>query len=202
MKFHTSNFAKSASDPNAISIARGRPKFYEGRQFWPLCPYKKHLEMWRTGNMSPDEWDLMYKRDVLDVLDVDVVAKQLGDGAVLCCWEAADDYCHRFQVAKWLKSAGHEVSETSGRYQSPEKIIEAEMIRKEKNQKFEGLSERQKKVLKLEETAYSCKKAGSRDMILKHLESEYRMLTSDEQVLVYGRLDESVRERLLQTSLL
>ena len=44
-----------------------------------------------------------YRHDVLGHLDPAKVAADLGPDAVLLCWEAAGEDCHRRLVAEWLE---------------------------------------------------------------------------------------------------
>ena len=88
-----------------VAIARGIPEWYEGRVYEPLMP------SWQAVKMADDEFDPYYLR-VLDRLDVRKVLSDVGDNAVLLCWEAPGKPCHRRMVAQWIKrETGMEVPE-------------------------------------------------------------------------------------------
>jgi uncharacterized protein (DUF488 family) len=107
----TSYFAKSGRHPNAVSIAVGCPPGFQGRQYRVLAPkywffakYKKdHDEVFYTEQ---------YQKEVLSVLDPKVVFEELGEDAILICWEKSGKFCHRRLVADWLeKNLGIQVPE-------------------------------------------------------------------------------------------
>jgi uncharacterized protein (DUF488 family) len=52
-------------------------------------------------------------RALLARLDPRLVARELGDGAVLLCWESDPALCHRTAVAEWLRAAGYDVAEVA-----------------------------------------------------------------------------------------
>jgi hypothetical protein len=98
----TSNFARSAKEPGAVSIARFQPKWYTGTRYMPLAPPSKLLKL--------DDWAeyrRRYHEEVLSRLDPDEVLRDLGvEGAghdiVLLCFEKERTHCHRGLVAEWL----------------------------------------------------------------------------------------------------
>ena len=102
MKLYTSYFAKNGIHPKAVSIAGRSPKFFNGRKYKDLNPkfwfFKKYNEV-------GDEiyYTTQYNKQVLDKLDPQEVVNDLGDGAVMLCWEASNKFCHRHLVALWLK---------------------------------------------------------------------------------------------------
>jgi hypothetical protein len=57
-------------------------------------------------------FDAAYK-ELLSGLDPHKVASEIGDGAVLLCWEGKAVDCHRGAVAAWLRGAGYDVEEIS-----------------------------------------------------------------------------------------
>ena len=98
---NTSYFAKSSNNFNAVSIAGRAPLWYSGRQYKKLAPkigfFKKYKE-------DGDETSFreQYQKQVLDQLDPQEVYKELGERAVLLCWEKSGDFCHRHLVSEWL----------------------------------------------------------------------------------------------------
>jgi hypothetical protein len=97
----TSYYSKSAKNPNAVSIAARCPEWYKGREYKQLAPkywfFKKYKE-----DGDEEFYKEQYQKLVLDFLDPKQVYEELGENAVLLCWEAADKFCHRHLVAEWL----------------------------------------------------------------------------------------------------
>lgn len=97
----TSYYAKSSNSYYAVSIAGRAPLWYSGREYKILAPklwfFKKYKE-------DSDErfYTVQYQKEVLDVLDPQKVYEDLGENAVLLCWEKPGKFCHRHLVARWL----------------------------------------------------------------------------------------------------
>lgn len=109
---HTTYFANAKKlDPslNLVSIALKTPQGFPGRVFKDLAPSWYMLEaVKRTGNEE------MYTRAFLEKLsrlDVHKVAKELGEDAILICYEGKGKFCHRHLVAEWLRQGGYQVTE-------------------------------------------------------------------------------------------
>jgi uncharacterized protein (DUF488 family) len=108
---NTSYYSKSANHPNAISIAGKSPDWFKGREYKKLAPkywfFKKYKE--------DGDWEFyidQYYKEVLDLLDPKQVYEELGQDAVILCWEAPGKHCHRHLVAEWLsKELGIEIKE-------------------------------------------------------------------------------------------
>jgi len=102
----TSNFASSASHPDAVAISRGVPRFYKGRRYLALAP-----PGWLLKAKEPELFDREYRKQ-LAALDAKQVAEELGSNAILLCWESFNVRCHRRLVAEWLEQAlGLEIPE-------------------------------------------------------------------------------------------
>ena len=114
MKFYTSNFRKSGRDPASVAISLGVPKWYHKRHYLHLAPAADMVHMTDEG-----EYRRRFAR-ILEKLDVQEVARQLGREAVLLCWEKEGEFCHRHLVADWLRAAGHEVEEVKDVYRGDE----------------------------------------------------------------------------------
>jgi len=111
MKFYTSNFRKSGRDPAAVAISLGVPKWFHKRRYLHLAPDRDMIQM-----TDEQEYRRRYAA-ILAKLDVHQVARDLGPGAVLLCWEPEEKFCHRHLVAEWLCGAGHEVEERTDVYE-------------------------------------------------------------------------------------
>jgi uncharacterized protein YeaO (DUF488 family) len=108
----TSNFKKSFSDPLAVAIVRFKPRNFKGRWYPKLAPSAPLLAAGRSGKLTGAKWRKRFEREVLAKLDPKTVAKELGQAAILCCYEGEGDDCHRHYVAEWLQAAGITIDET------------------------------------------------------------------------------------------
>jgi len=110
---NTSYFSKSGALPKAVSIARSHPSGWHGREFKQLAPPWELVNLYKLNGDEVVYTDL-YQRLVLDKLDPEEVYKELGEDAVLLCWEGPSKFCHRKLVAEWFKkNLGIEVKEMS-----------------------------------------------------------------------------------------
>lgn len=103
----TSYFGNPAikNDPRAVSIARWPPRWWgTRRRYVALAPSADLLRRSKTGLSWPD-YVAEYKRDILDKLDPTKVYADLGPDAILLCWEAPGENCHRRLVADWLEKS-------------------------------------------------------------------------------------------------
>ena len=108
---YTSFFAISANRENAVSIAGRSPSSYKGREYKKLAP-----KYWFFKKYKEDHDEQFYKeqyyKEVLDKLDPQEVYNDLGENAILLCWERSNEFCHRHIVAEWLmKNLSIEVKE-------------------------------------------------------------------------------------------
>jgi hypothetical protein len=104
----TSHFANIKNIPShlrPVAIAIGVPAWYKGERDLRLAPTRAMLKMTST------EYDKLFAK-ILDKVDPKQIADELGDNAVLLCWEKPGERCHRRWVAEFLEEAlGVEVPE-------------------------------------------------------------------------------------------
>ena len=100
-KMNTSYFAKSHKDPNAVSIALSSPAWYHGKEYKKLAPTWAMLNKCKEGK-NEAEYIVKYK-EILDKLGARQVYDELGEDAVLLCWEAPNRFCHRKLVVEWFQ---------------------------------------------------------------------------------------------------
>ena len=110
-----SYFAKSGNRlVQAVSIAGKAPDGYVlrgGRQYKKLAP-----KFWFFDKYKKDGDEVFYteqyQKEVLDKLDPVEVYKELGENAILLCYEKPGSFCHRHLVSKWLeKHLGIQITE-------------------------------------------------------------------------------------------
>lgn len=101
----TSNFSRSGSHPRAVAISRTRPRGWTGRIYEPLAPPWRLLAEALSGEIDEEEYTRRYRAEVLSKLDPAAVYADLGEDAVLLCWENSGAFCHRRLVAEWFEEA-------------------------------------------------------------------------------------------------
>ena len=108
---NTSNYNTHGTSKYAYSIAGRAPDWYRGKQYRKLAPKIWFFQEWKkTGDN--DFYIYHFQREVLDILDPAVVYQELGDRAILLCWEPPKLFCHRHLVADWLeRSLGIKIEE-------------------------------------------------------------------------------------------
>ena len=121
MEIHTSYFARvkalqERGYGNLICVAGYAPKFFydtPNARFYPdLAPRKSWFLEWRNKHLSNDWYIERYNETVLDKLNPNKVVEELGDNAVMLCYEKPGDFCHRHLIADWIaKNTGIQVDE-------------------------------------------------------------------------------------------
>jgi len=112
----TSYFEKASKFPSAVSIAGRAPTNYRGLEYKILAPkywfFKKYKDPNDKNFMDKAFYIRNYYVEVLDKLDPKKVYEELGEDAILLCWEKPGEFCHRQLVAEWLmKHLGIEIKE-------------------------------------------------------------------------------------------
>jgi hypothetical protein len=108
----TSSFRKSKGDPRCVAISASVPKDYNGRSCKKLAPPYWMVKKSKSGEMTDEEFERLFKEHVLDKLDAREVLNDIGDDAILLCWEKPGEFCHRTLVGEWLSiELGIEVKE-------------------------------------------------------------------------------------------
>jgi len=120
----TSYFAKSAKNPNAVAIVCYPPKWYKGKVCTKLAPKGWFLQKYKQDG-DEQYYVKQFQEEVLDKLDANQVYTELGENAVLLCYEGSGKFCHRRLVATWFEEKlGVEVPELD----FTPKIIEEDLI--------------------------------------------------------------------------
>jgi hypothetical protein len=87
----------------AVSISRSQPRGWTGRVYEPLAPSWRLLAAAKSGAIDEDEYTRRYRAEILSKLDPGQVFNDLGEDAVLLCWENSGAFCHRRLVAEWFE---------------------------------------------------------------------------------------------------
>lgn len=121
MNLYTSYFAKvkqlqESGFNNLVCVAGYAPKFFydtPNARFYPdLAPRRGWFWEWKNGHLSNDWYIAKYNETVLSKLNPEKVVEDLGDNAVMLCYEKPGDFCHRHLIADWIaKNTGMTVEE-------------------------------------------------------------------------------------------
>lgn len=104
-------------DPRLVSIALKAPEWFQGRRYPALAPRLDMLPM-------EEEEYLPEYQAILDRLDPRQVYEDLGEDAILLCWEPPGAFCHRRLVAAWLEEhLGVKVPELPSNYHPEQKDL-------------------------------------------------------------------------------
>ena len=123
MSIHTSYFDNvgklmDAGYSNLVCVAGYAPKFFNDMpdaHFYPsLAPRKAWWREWHDNNLGNEWYVQRYYETVLAKLNPKKVLSDLGDNAVMLCYEPPGEFCHRHLIADWLnRTTGVEVDEIS-----------------------------------------------------------------------------------------
>lgn len=98
----TSYYSKIGNDcKNSVSIAAKCPDFYKGREYKKLAPKYWFFQKYKKDG-DEEFYTKQYFNEVLNKLDPKIVYKELGEDAILLCWESSEKFCHRRIVGEWL----------------------------------------------------------------------------------------------------
>jgi len=86
--------------PNGMSIANNQPKWCKYPVYKDLCPGWKLVSDWKSHKITDEEYEIIYRKEILNKLDKEKVKKDL-DGKTILCW-CTGKFCHRFIVMRWL----------------------------------------------------------------------------------------------------
>ena len=102
-KMRTSSFFIKGSDPNAVSISRIVPPWYNGRRYEPLAPHMNLVARYINDVIDKLQFAKEYREQVLNTLDPFQVIVDLGMDAILLDNAPPGKFCHRQLVAEWLE---------------------------------------------------------------------------------------------------
>ena len=104
----TSNFRVSGSHPHAVAICLHPPANWKGKWYPKLAPLASILRF----KDQEEQYTKLYQERVLSILRPHAVYNELGEDAILLCYEEPGEFCHRRLVAAWIeKYLGFQVPE-------------------------------------------------------------------------------------------
>lgn len=108
----TSNFARNEKHSKAVAICLNAPWWWKGRMYPPLAPSASILREYQLTGFGKELYTRRFNEEILAKLDAKKVFDELGDDAVLLCYESPGEFCHRRLVAEWFeKELGITVNE-------------------------------------------------------------------------------------------
>jgi hypothetical protein len=102
-----------------VAISQGVPKGYDGPRYLPLAP------SWALVKEKDHRVYVRKYVEQLSRLDPEKVFRDLGEDAILLCWEKPGAFCHRQLAAEWLEKAlGISVPEYFGQDEKAKQNVE------------------------------------------------------------------------------
>ena len=95
-------------DLNLVGVSNSYPKglsWLKGmRSYKPFCPGWALVKDYKQGKISWQNYSEIYLNDILDKIDAERAFNDLGEDAVLLCWEKPGKqlFCHRRLIAEWF----------------------------------------------------------------------------------------------------
>jgi uncharacterized protein YeaO (DUF488 family) len=103
MNIQTSSFSSAGRLPGAVSISRGKPRWFNGRSFDLLAPDWDWIKNYQRGVWSWEEYAERYD-EMLSELDAENVVAALGNNSILLCYCDVKKFrCHRELVKIWIE---------------------------------------------------------------------------------------------------
>jgi hypothetical protein len=87
---------------NLVSIAKKSPAWIKCKTYDLLCPSWDLVMPYKQDQITKEQYTEIYIKGWLNKLDPAKTYQELGEDAVLLCWERSGFFCHRHIVAKWL----------------------------------------------------------------------------------------------------
>ena len=84
------------------SYPRHLPWLKDARPYPKLCPGWTLVKQYKRKEVSWQNYVEIYREDILDKLDPEEVYHDLGEDAVILCWEKPGKLCHRRLIAEWF----------------------------------------------------------------------------------------------------
>lgn len=100
----TSYYAKHGTNRNAVAISVKPPDWYTGVTYPILAPSWELVRGIKGGRITEEEYAVEYlklikKRGASPYRTL----SDLGENAILLCYEKPSDFCHRHIVAWWME---------------------------------------------------------------------------------------------------
>lgn len=101
-------FSSRISKPgmNLVAVSNSYPLYLsclkDARHYRKLCPGWSLVKDYKKKVISRQNYIEIYQEDILDKLDPEKTYQDLGEDAVILCWEKPKAFCHRRLIADWF----------------------------------------------------------------------------------------------------
>lgn len=101
-------FSSRIKEPklNLVGVSNSYPRqlswLKNMRTYKPLFPGWHLVKAYKQHKISWQNYVEIYQEDILDKLDPEKVYSDLGEDAVILCWEKPGMLCHRRLIADWF----------------------------------------------------------------------------------------------------
>lgn len=104
--------------PNSVAISIAPPDWYTGRRYSKLAPEWSIVLALKNNTITEAQYvEAYYKLLKERKLDPYKVVEELGDGAIMLCYEKSSQFCHRVIVRDWIRiTTGIVVEELSKKH--------------------------------------------------------------------------------------
>ena len=110
---YTSYFGRMSHIPSSgfcVSIARFKPKWYDGYECTALAPSPDLLNRYKNGQTTKEEYikefnEYLNTKNPVAFTNM-VLNMSKGKDIYLLCYERQVEFCHRQLVREWLNKAG------------------------------------------------------------------------------------------------
>lgn len=95
---------KDVDPDRLVSIARWKPFWFDGPEALGLAPHPELLRAYKSRNIDQAEYTRIFQMQLDALFDgAEGVVRDLGEDAILLCYERPGDFCHRRLVAAWIE---------------------------------------------------------------------------------------------------
>ncbi|MCU0332703.1 MAG: DUF488 domain-containing protein [Ignavibacteriaceae bacterium] len=102
-KIYTSNYARNGKNPNAYGTSYVRPRWYNGKMLPEIAPTKDLVTRYKNNEIDIEQYTREYIRTLRERgLTPEKALVLIPDRAILLCYEAPGDFCHRRVLAEWI----------------------------------------------------------------------------------------------------
>lgn len=101
----TSNYARHGTDRNAVAISAKPPPWYVGVTYPILAPSWEIINGIKSGRLTQQQYTAEYLKLIkARGASPNRTLADLGNNAILLCYESPTEFCHRQIVACWIEN--------------------------------------------------------------------------------------------------
>lgn len=105
VKLYTSNYARNGTHPNAISISRTPPKWFQGEHVPEVAPTWDMIYGLKNGDITERKYKERYSTILQSIeIDWEHFVNKCKSPTFFLCYESPKDFCHRHMFASWVET--------------------------------------------------------------------------------------------------